>query len=63
MTRDLKATIAGIRRAVEEFGSIAHLAEAMNVSQQQLQKWLDGDDEMPLEQYRRMIELIAARKK
>jgi hypothetical protein len=63
MTRDLVPTTYAIRRAIEEYGSLAHLAEALNVSAQQLRAWRDGTEPMPLDLYHAMIDVVAARKR
>jgi len=62
VTRDIKPTLAGIWRAVEEFGSIYHLAIAIGVSPEDLQSWLSGTAEMPLEKYELMLALVASQK-
>ena len=63
MTRDLVPTTHAIRRAIEEFGSLVHLAEALKVSPQELRAWRDGTQPMPLDVYEAMIGLVAARRR
>ena len=62
MTRDLVPTTYAIHRAIEEFGSLVHLADALNVSARQLRAWRDGKEAMPLDLYQAMIDLVASRK-
>jgi hypothetical protein len=62
VTRDLKPTRLAIRRAVEEFGSIYHLAKALEVTQDELLTWLAGSSDMPQETYEAMLEVVASRK-
>jgi hypothetical protein len=62
LTRDLKPTREAIWRAVEEFGSIWHLAVAMGVSRDEFLSWLSGKSEMPLEKYELMLEVLASKK-
>ena len=52
-----------IRKAVEEFGSERHLANALGTSREQLQAWLSGKEEPALETYQAIADLIEARKK
>lgn len=59
MTRDIKATRDALWRAVLEYGSIAHLARALDVTQEQLTDWLNGDTEIPLDGFERIVELVA----
>ena len=63
MTRDLIPTTHAIRRAIEEFGSLVHLADALKVSPAQLRAWRDGTQPMPIEVYETMIGLVAARRR
>jgi DNA-binding transcriptional regulator YiaG len=63
MTRDLTPTVAAIRRAIEEFGSLAHLADALGVSREEMEDWRWGRAEMPAEKYQQMLELVAGRKR
>ena len=62
MIRDLKPTREAIRRAVEEFGSISHLATAIGVSRDEFLSWLAGSSEMPLEKYELMLGVVASQK-
>jgi len=52
-----------IRKAVEEFGSELHLAKALATTREQLQAWLSGIEEPPLEIYQAIADVIEARKK
>jgi len=63
MTSDLKASAEAIQRAIEEFGSLAHLAEALGVDTAQLRRWKDGEELVPVAVYGRMIDLVAGRRK
>ncbi len=63
MTNDLKAGAEAVRRAIEEFGSVAHLADALGVEVAQLRRWQDGEELVPLDVYGRMIELVVGRRK
>ena len=62
MTRDIKPTREDIWRAVEQFGSISHLALAMGVSRDDFLSWLHGRSEMPLEKYELMLGVVASQK-
>ena len=59
MVRDLQPTLEGIRRAVEEYGSLAHLADATGVSAADLLAWYRGETKMPLETYQRMLTIVS----
>jgi hypothetical protein len=63
MTSDLKTSAEAVQRAIEEFGSVAHLAEALGVDVAQLGRWRDGAEPMPLGVYGRMIELVLGQRK
>jgi len=52
-----------IRKAVEEFGSELHLANTLATTREQLQAWLSGKEEPPLEIYQAIADLIEVRKK
>lgn len=58
MVDDIKPTLDGIRRAVEEFGSLAHLAREMGVDQANFEAWYSGAAEMPVEKYRDMLLIV-----
>jgi hypothetical protein len=58
MTRDLTPTRADLWRLVERYGSIAHTATAIGVAQDDLQAWLSGKLDIPLEHYERLLALI-----
>jgi hypothetical protein len=60
MTRDLKATPAAIARLIEEFGSLTHLAIAIDVSPEELQAWLYGGRDVPEAKYIEMLEAVVA---
>ena len=62
MKPDIKPTREALWRAVEEFGSIWHLAVAMRISRDELQSWLTGASEIPLEKYALMLEIVASLK-
>lgn len=59
MVRDVKPTREAIQRSVYEFGSLAHLAQALGVTQAELTRWIDEPEEMPLDKFQAMIELGA----
>ena len=59
MVRDVKPTREAIQRSVYEFGSIAHLARALGVTEAELSRWREEPDEMPLAKFLAMIELAA----
>lgn len=59
MNRDIRVNAEAIRRAVEEYGSLAHLAQALGVSVKKLQEWRDGEKPMPLKHYRKILDLLA----
>ncbi len=63
MTRDLVPTTYAIRRAIEEFGSLVHLADVLNVAPAQLRDWRDGKEPMPVDLYQAMIDVVASRKR
>ena len=61
MVRDVKPAREAIQRAVYEFGSIAHLARALGVTEAELSRWMEEPDEMPLAKFLAMIEVAAGR--
>ena len=63
MTRDLEPDAAAVRRAVEEFGSVAHLAHAISVSVEDVRAWLAGTVVIPAGKYQAMLDALAARRK
>jgi len=63
ISRDIKATVEGIERAIEEYGSIAHLATALGVDLEQLRRWRAGDEVMPVKTYEKLIAVVARSKK
>lgn len=60
MTADLHISPEAVALLVEQYGSIAHLAEAIGVTPLQLRAWCNGTERVPLEQYREMIDIVAA---
>lgn len=58
MTADLKLTAEAVRLLVEQYGSVAHLAEAVGVTQMQLYAWYDGTEAVPLDKYRQMVDAV-----
>lgn len=60
MTPDLKPTAEAVRLLIEQYGSVAHLAQAIGVTQMQLYAWYDGTEEVPLEKYREMVDAVTA---
>ena len=61
MNRDIRVTAEAIRRAIEEYGSLAHLAMALGIPSKELQQWRDGERPVPLKYYRRILDLLADR--
>jgi hypothetical protein len=61
MNRDIRVNADAIRRAVEEYGSMAHLARALDVPLKKLQQWRDDEKPMPLKYYRKILDLLAER--
>lgn len=61
MNRDIRVNADAIRRAVEEYGSMAHLARALDVPLKKLQGWRDDEKPMPLKYYRKILDLLAER--
>ena len=59
MTRDLTPTRQDLWHLVERYGSIAHLAAALDVTQEEMESWLDGTAAIPLEQYAAILALVA----
>jgi hypothetical protein len=57
MTRDSPSPDA-IAHAIYTYGSLAHLARAIGVSQQQLTAWRDGKEKMPTELFLKMHEVV-----
>jgi hypothetical protein len=62
MPPDLRPTAEAVRVCVERYGSIAHLADAIGVTQAQLQAWLAGTDPVPLESYIKMLDVLATKR-
>jgi hypothetical protein len=60
MTSDIKLTAEAVRLLAEQFGSQAHLAEAIGVTRMQLSAWCDGTEPVPLDRYRQMVDAVAA---
>lgn len=60
MTADLNLTAEAVRLLVQQYGSVAHLAEAVGVTQMQLYAWYDGTEAVPLDKYREMVDAVAA---
>jgi DNA-binding transcriptional regulator YiaG len=61
MNRDIRVNAEAIRRAVEEYGSMAHLARALGVPLKKLQEWRNDEKPMPLKYYRKILDLLAER--
>jgi DNA-binding transcriptional regulator YdaS (Cro superfamily) len=51
-----------LQRLVEEFGSVAHLARELGVSQADLLAWVRGDAPVPAEIYPQVLDLVASRR-
>jgi DNA-binding transcriptional regulator YdaS (Cro superfamily) len=60
MTSDVKLTAEAVRLLVEQFGSQAHLAQAIGVTRTQLAAWCEGTEPVPLDRYRQMVDAVAA---
>ena len=60
MTRDLNPSPAAIRRLIDEFGSVAHLARAVEISTDELNAWAAGARPMPQKKYLEMLEAVIA---
>lgn len=63
MTRDLKPTVDDLRRLVEIYGSLAHLAHAVGVAADEMRTWLRGDKEIPSDYYEAILALVTKDKK
>jgi hypothetical protein len=60
MTRDLNPSLAAIRRLIEEFGSVAHLARAIDVTPDDINAWAAGARPIPQKKYLEMLEAVIA---
>ncbi len=58
MNRDLIPSPEEIYKAIEEYGSRAHLARALGVPVDRLRAWQLGEDVMPLHLYRALVDLV-----
>jgi hypothetical protein len=58
MTRDLTPTRADLWRLVEQYGSIQHLASAAGVTRDEMDEWLSGRKEIPIEYYDALLSLV-----
>ena len=63
MTRDLEPTAHDLRRLVEHYGSISHLARAIGVTRHEMEEWLSGRREIPIEYYDACLALVTKLKK
>lgn len=59
MGRDVKPTPEDISEAIEAYGSRAHLARALGVPVERLRAWQRGEEPIPLELYRLLIDLVS----
>jgi hypothetical protein len=62
MTNDLTPSAASVRRLIEEFGSVAHLARAIGVTAADLRDWAAGKQPVPQDKYLEMLEAVLARR-
>ena len=60
MISDVNVNADAVSLLVEQYGSIAHLAEAVGVTRLQLMAWCEGTEKCPLEKYREMVDAVAA---
>jgi hypothetical protein len=58
MTRDLTPTRLDLWRLVEQYGSIVHLARAIGVTRDEMDEWLSGRKEIPIEYYDALLTLV-----
>jgi hypothetical protein len=63
MTRDLKPTAHDLKRLVEQYGSISHLARAIGVTRREMNEWLSGTKEIPIEYYDAFLALVTKLRK
>jgi len=63
MTRDLKPTVHELRRLVEIYGSLVHLAHAVGVAADEMRTWLRGEKEIPPDYYEAILDLVTKHKK
>jgi len=63
MTRDLAPTVHDLRRLIEIYGSIVHLARAVGVAPDEMRTWLRGEKEIPRDYYEAILELVTKQKK
>lgn len=61
MNRDIRVNAEAIRRAIEEYGSMAHLARELGVPLKTIQQWRNDEKPMPLKYYRKVLDLLAER--
>ena len=62
MTNDLTPSAASVRRLIEEFGSVAHLAKEIGVTTEELRAWAAGKQAVPQDKYLQMLEAVLARR-
>ena len=55
----IQATAEGVRRCVEEYGSMVHLADALGVSADLVRARIAGDGLPTPQQYAAMFDLVA----
>jgi hypothetical protein len=62
MTRDLTPTSHDVWRVVEKYGSIGHAATAIGAAREEMEAWLSGRKQIPIEYYDALLALIGSRK-
>ena len=62
MTRDLTPTSHDLWRLVEKYGSIGHAATAIGVAREEMEAWLSGRKQIPIECYDALLALVGTRK-
>ena len=55
---DISPTPEVIERLIEQYGSLAHLADQLGVDIEQLKKWRDGAEKIPLSTFARLVEIV-----
>jgi hypothetical protein len=58
MTRDLTPSRADLWRLVQNYGSISHAARAIGITRDEMEVWLSGKKEIPMEYYDALLALI-----
>jgi hypothetical protein len=62
MTRDPTPSRYDLRRLVEHYGSITHAARALGVTREEMDAWLSGREQIPMEHYDALLALVAKMK-